>query len=54
LRITPADVRKVDRNPPGFWPAAWYVVNRPFVWAAEGLVIAWFMINVLLGGSWSP
>ena len=48
LRITPSDVRKVDHNPPGFWPAAWHVVTRPFVWAGEGVVIGFFWVFWLL------
>jgi len=54
LRITPADVRKVDHNPPGFWPAAWHVVNRPFVWAGEGIFIVLFGLHCLFGGNCSP
>jgi hypothetical protein len=48
LRITPSDVRKVDHNPPGFWPAAWHVVTRPFVWAGEGVAIGFFWVFCLL------
>jgi hypothetical protein len=54
LRITPSDVRKVDHNPPGFWPAAWHVVTRPFVWTGVGVAIVYYCLYCLLGGDCSP
>ena len=52
LRITPADVRKVDHNPPGFWQGFSHVITQPFVWTGEGIVFVLFALNALFGGSY--